>query len=128
MEGGRKLITVTIEKGYLTLTSQEALDLFNDQVDSGLLWQFLSQLFNDYVDGKQNNSMDNRINQMLELQKKMLEYMSRTNVKTLPSDNFVEPKEPAVVKEVSVQSKSLKPKKGGSLFGSLVNKFDTFKD
>lgn len=128
MEGGRKLITVTIEKGYLTLTSQEALDLFNDQVDSGLLWQFLSQLFNDYVDGKQNNSMDNRINQMLELQKKMLEYMSRTNVKTLPSDKFVEPKEPAVVKEVSVQSKSLKPKKGGSLFGSLVNKFDTFKD
>ena len=128
MEGGRKLITVTIEKGYLTLTSQEALDLFNDQVDTGLLWQFLSQLFNDYVDGKQNNSMDNRINQMLELQKKMLEYMSRTNVKTLPSDQFVEPKEPAVVKEVSVQSKSLKPKKGGSLFGSLVNKFDTFKD
>ena len=102
MEGGRKLITVTIEKGYLTLTSQEALDLFNDQVDSGLLWQFLSQLFNDYVDGKQNNSMDNRINQMLELEKKMLEYMSRTNVKTLPSDKFVEPKEPAVVKEVSV--------------------------
>ena len=128
MEGGRKLITVTIEKGYLTLTSQEALDLFNDQVDSGLLWQFLSQLFNDYVDGKQNNSMDDRINQMLELQKKMLEYMSRANVKTLPSDKFVEPKEPAVVKEVSVQSKSLKPKKGGSLFGSLVNKFDTFKD
>ena len=127
MEGGRKLTTVTMERGYLTLTSQEALDFFLDQVDSGLLWQLLSQLFNDYVDGKSQKSLDSKVSQMIELQKLIVDNMSKVNVKTLPSDNFVEPKEPATVKEVTISDKPLKPK-SGSMFGNLTNTFKKFKD
>ena len=122
----RKIINVYIDKGYLTLDSERALDLFNDQVESGLIWQFISQLFNDYARSpSRDEELTAKLDALIEVQKLTLERLSVSNKLVSNTETFIEPKE-SVVKTITVERKPVKP--NGSLFGGLTNKFKDFKD
>lgn len=121
----RKIVNVYIDKGYLTLDSEDSLDLFADQVESGLIWQFISQLFNDYSKAaRREEEITTKLDALLELQKMTLDAV-KCNVTVVNEDKIVKPKE-NVTKLNTVTSKALKP--SGSLFGGLTNKFKDFKD
>lgn len=121
----RKIVNVYIDKGYLTLDSEDSLDLFADQVENGLIWQFISQLFNDYSKtARREEEITVKLDALLELQKMTLDAV-KCNVTVVNKDKIVKPKE-NVIKLNTVTSKALKP--SGSLFGGLTNKFKDFKD
>lgn len=121
----RKIVNVYIDKGYLTLDSEDSLDLFADQVESGLIWQFISQLFNDYSKAaRREEEITTKLDALLELQQMTLDAV-KCNVTVVNKDKIVKPKE-NVTKLNTVTSKALKP--SGSLFGGLTNKFKDFKD
>ena len=121
----RKIVNVYIDKGYLTLDSEDSLDLFADQVENGLIWQFISQLFNDYSkSARREEEVTTKLDALLELQKMTLDAV-KCNVNVVNKDKIVKPKE-NVAKLNTVTSKALKP--SGSLFGGLTNKFKDFKD
>lgn len=126
----RKTVSVLLSEGYLTLTSKEAIELFDDYVNNGMLFELLSNLFNEYAKGQDNNNaLAKELMAIKQSQKVILERLELGTQLSLPNgeSNIVEPS--IEVKEVIVKKAPTKPPKtgGGGLLSQFGKNFNKFK-
>jgi hypothetical protein len=129
---------VLMSEGYLSLDNEKSMKLFIELTESGLLWERLSIIFNDYANGEDDiSSIQNKLSAMAEMQGAMMKQMggllsapkfSENNIINEVSAG-VEVKdvipEPVVVSEkIALPKKNSKGKKG---LGNIASAFTKFK-
>lgn len=120
------VVNVLMSEGYLSLRSKESVELFNELVENGLLFEVLSNLFNDYAKGK--NSIDNLANQV-----QTLVQVNRAMIKKMENGSIIKPKEEVVEvieqkpKEISVQATKKALKGKNNLMAQLKSGFNKIK-
>ena len=106
--------SILVSDGYLTLRSKESIALFNELVEQGLIWDVLSNLFNDYA--------ENKTKALVQVNKVMLQKMTNGTI--------IEPKEKIVEsqpKEISIGAPKKALKGKGNLMAQLKSGFNKIK-
>lgn len=121
------VVSVEIKEGYLTLRSQESLELFNSLIDSGELFKVLSVLFDDYAHNKTSiDHLASQISALVSVNKQMLKTMEGGVQISAPQGReelIIE--EPIKVKEVALPKPQTQKKKKKS--GSKVDNLNALK-
>lgn len=133
-EENKILHTVDIEKGYLILDSKKSLDLFNELVTNGSLWERLSDLFNECA--KQSGDSDKyqeELTNIYEMLGKVLVSNQRMEnalsqiPKGLPNEKAVNQLKPKEVEIDMVKDVTVKPMKSANKGSSIFSKFNAMK-
>lgn len=115
--------SILVSDGYLTLRSKESIELFNELVEQGLIWDVLSNLFNDYAENK--TSIDNLSDQI-----KALVQVNKVMLQKMTNGTIIEPKEKLVEsqpKEISIGAPKKALKGKGNLMAQLKSGFNKIK-
>ena len=131
-------IVVNVTEGELTLESEEAIEAYHRDLESGRLWLILSELYNERATGFKNmTDMAKILNTSMQMLGAQLQGLSSaTNQQTTPksildgfhqgeSAGFIEPAQNDLMiaepmqEEVIAEPKQMKQskKKGSALFG-----------
>lgn len=130
-------VVVNVTEGELTLESEEAIEAYHKDLESGRLWLVLSELYNNRATGFKNmTDMAKILNTSMEMLGAQLQGLSsvayqQTTPKSIldgfpqgESAGFVEPAQNDLilaepVEEVFIEPKQMKQskKKGSALFG-----------